>query len=117
MFKILHRLWNDDEGAILSVEMILVLGILIFGIIPGLVALRNGTIAAFGTIANSLVGFVPSFTYSGYLIQGNIGAGLLGTPIASTGGYSLSPLASDYLIGSQTLPIALSPTLVLSPAP
>src|SRR5690349_14513890 len=76
MKGMLRRLWDDDQGAIISVEMILIIGVLIFGIIPGLVALRNSVNAAFGTIGNTLTRLVPSFTFSGWAF--------LGTPTGST---------------------------------
>src|SRR5207244_3216190 len=46
MSNVLRRLWADDRGAVISTELVLVIAILIFGIIPGLVALRNSVIAA-----------------------------------------------------------------------
>ena len=52
MSKLLARFWQDDEGSIISVELILVIAILIFGIIPGLVALRNGVVATLTNLAN-----------------------------------------------------------------
>lgn len=112
MTTTLRQLWEDDRGAVISVEMILLLAILIFGIIPGLVALRNGINAGYGTMTNAIQGFVPSFTYSGYMIEG-----LLGPQIAQVGGYSLTNIPTLYLSGSQITPTQLSPFLVLSPAP
>src|SRR5947209_16507818 len=38
MANSLRQLWADDHGAVISTELVLVIGILIFGIIPGLVA-------------------------------------------------------------------------------
>ena len=35
--SMLRRLWSDDRGAVLSTELVLIIGIVIFGIIPGLV--------------------------------------------------------------------------------
>jgi Flp pilus assembly pilin Flp len=56
MRAILSRFWADDKGAVISVEMILVIAILVFGIIPGLIALRNSINAFLGSIANIFAG-------------------------------------------------------------
>src|SRR5438093_4396555 len=113
MSNLLRRLWTDDRGAIISVEMILIIGILIFGIIPGLVALRNSINAALGTIGNILVTIVPSFTFSGFAIGSSTG----GRTIAVIQGYS-SPVNSDtYLTASQITPIVLPSNVLIPPAP
>lgn len=41
MKRMLTKLWRDDQGAVISSELVLVLGIGTFGVIPGLVALRD----------------------------------------------------------------------------
>ena len=112
MSKLLARLWDDDQGAVISVELVLVLGILIFGIIPGLVALRNSVIAALGTIGNAITQIVPSFTYSGYAVIGTPG----GT-IAQVQGFQLDPNSANFLTADQTTPILLNSLVVLSPSP
>lgn len=110
----LRRLWADDRGAVISVELVLIIGILIFGIIPGLVALRNSVIAALGTVGNVISTVVPSFTFSGFAI-GRAGGG--GT-IAQVGGYQLdAPSPSNALSGFQLVPIALGTVAVIPPAP
>ena len=45
MTRLLGGLWHDDNGGVISVELVLIISILIFGMIPGLVALRNSGIA------------------------------------------------------------------------
>lgn len=109
----LRRLWADDRGAVISVELVLIIGILIFGIIPGLVALRNSVIAALGTVGNVITTIVPSFTFSGFAI-GRAGGG--GT-IAQVAGYQLDPTTTNRLTGVQLDPIALGTVGVIPPAP
>lgn len=46
MLRILSRLWNDDVGALLATEYVLLAGILVFGSVPGLIALRDANNAA-----------------------------------------------------------------------
>ena len=113
MSNLFRRLWADDRGAVISTELVLVIGILIFGIIPGLVALRNSVIAALGTIGNTLTDLVPSFTYSGFAI----GAASGGRTIAQVQGYQVDPSTVQRLTGSQLTPISLGTIAVIPPAP
>ncbi len=113
MTNMLRRLWADDRGAVISVELILVIGILIFGIIPGLVALRNSVNAALGTIGNILTTIVPSFTFSGFAIGGAEG----GSTIAQVQGFLMPGNNSTLLTASQLDPIVLTGNVVIPPAP
>lgn len=109
----MRRLWADDRGAVISTELVLIIGILIFGIIPGLVALRNSVIAALGTIGNVITTVVPSFTFSGFAI-GRAGGG--GT-IAEVQGFQLDTTTTNALTGAQLVPVALGTVSVIPPAP
>ena len=113
MTNLMRRLWADDRGAVISTELVLVIGILIFGIIPGLVALRNSVIAALGTIGNVITTIVPSFTFSGFAIGRQGGGGT----IAVVQGYQLDPTTVNRLTGSQLAPIPLNTVVVIPPAP
>ena len=113
MSNMLRRLWADDRGAVISVELILVIGILIFGIIPGLVALRNSIDAALGTIGNILTTIVPSFTFSGFAIGSSAG----GKTIAQVQGYLMPGNNNTLLTASQLAPIVLNTNVVIPPAP
>ncbi len=110
MNNLLRRLWADDQGAVISTELVLVIGILIFGIIPGLVALRNAVIASLVNIGNTLVEIVPSFTYSGFVVGGSPGGN-----IALINGYEVGSQVSP-LTAVQTPPIPLS-FADISPSP
>ena len=41
MRKLLARLWRDDRGALLAAEWVFLGTILVIGLIPGMVAVRN----------------------------------------------------------------------------
>jgi len=87
MTNVLARFWDDDEGAVISVELILVLGVLIFGIVPGLVALRNSVIAALTNIGNALSGVVINVAVDGITVGDAAGGG---TPaISYVGGWQI----------------------------
>lgn len=113
MSRLLGRFWNDDRGAIISVEMILIIAILVFGLIAGFVALRNSISAALGTIGNLLSTTVPSFTYSGFAI----GPRFFGHTVAQVQGYQLQPNTFQMLTSMQMPPIFLGTIAVIPPAP
>lgn len=81
--ELVSKLWADDDGAVLSAEYVMVGGILVTGVIPGLVAARNAINTAYVNMGNAIVGAVPSPTYSGYSV-----GGANGSPIAAVGGVS-----------------------------
>jgi len=110
--KLFARLWDDDQGAVISSELVLVLGILVFGLIPGLVALRNSVIAALATMGNFLGRITPSFTYSGYAVISNAG----GSTIALVGGLQIDYTTVIQLSGRQVVPTSVS-YIVVAPAP
>ena len=112
MSNLFRRLWADDQGAVISTELVLVIGILIFGIIPGLVALRNSVIAGLGTIGNTLYNLVPSFTYSGF----NIG-GTPGGIIAQVQGYQVDATTTARLTANQIDPIIVGTNNSIPPSP
>lgn len=98
MSKLFARFWQDDEGAVISVELILVLSILIFGIIPGLVALRNGVVAAFVNLANAIQGVVLNVTVDGIGVnQSGASQDPGATGIAGVGGFQIISAAPDAL--------------------
>ena len=113
MTNVLRRFWADDRGSVISTELVLVIGILIFGIIPGLVALRNSVIAALGTIGNTLSDLVPSFTFSGFAIGRATG----GHTIAQIQGYQIDASTINVLSASQLTPIDLGTVAQIPPAP
>lgn len=113
MNSMLRRLWADDRGAVISTEMVLVIGILVFGVIPGLVALRNSIVASLGTMGNVLTSLVPSFTFSGFAIGRSTGGGT----IAQVQGYQLDGSSQNHLTGAQVAPVLLDPTVVIPPSP
>ena len=101
MTTLIRRLWDDDRGAVISSELVLVLGILVFGLIPGLVALRNSVIAALTTIGNFLGRITPSFTYSGYAVVSEGGI----STIAVVGGLQVDYTTANQLSAEQVEPL------------
>lgn len=48
------KLWNDDGGAIISIEMLFIIVILVIGLIAGWAALRQGTVYEFASMGNGV---------------------------------------------------------------
>jgi len=108
MLPTFRRFWSDDRGAVITVELVLVLAILVFGIIPGLVALRNSANAALGSLANAAATLFPVFSFSSV----NVG----GTP--TTVAVVLPGSFTDNLVTStQVPPITIPDGAHLSPGP
>ncbi len=100
--KLAADLWQDDGGAVLSVEYVLVSGVLVTGIVPGLVAARNSINSAYANMGNSVTAAVPTPSFSGFSVGGQNG------PIASVGGMSIpAQPAANYLQASQIAPVAI----------
>jgi len=104
MARSLARLWDDDRGAVISTELTLVTGLLVFGMIPCLVTMRNAVNAGAGTLGNTLNAAVPTFTHSGYSVGGQSG----GNPVAAVNGLSVSHPTNAYLTASQVAPVVLN---------
>jgi len=107
MPRTLRRLWADDTAAVISSELVLVLGVLVFGLIPGLVALRNSGIAALTNLANIVAVIFPKVTFS-EVNPGNPGSGYV---------VLVNPITNAVpLTGVQVMPRVVTVTPV-SPAP
>ena len=63
--KTLHRLWNEETGAILSAEVMLVASILVIGVIAGLASLRDSVTTELADLAQALANVNQSYSYSG----------------------------------------------------
>jgi Flp pilus assembly pilin Flp len=54
MRKLFANLWNDDGGAIISIEMLFIIVILVIGLIAGWAALREGIVYEFASLGNAV---------------------------------------------------------------
>jgi hypothetical protein len=115
MTRLLSRLWDDDDGGVISVELVLIISILIFGLIPGFVALRNSGIAFMTTLGNLMNAIIPSFTFSGFAILAQDSSGTTYT-VVQVNGVSFTP-SPQYLTGSQTPPMTVDPAVLVPPSP
>lgn len=96
------QLWDDDGGAVLSVEYVLVSGVLVTGLVPGLVAARNSINTGYANMGNAVTAAVPQPNFSGFSVGGSNG------PIASVPGVAIpAPPPANYLQASQLAPVAV----------
>lgn len=65
MKTLLHRLWFDDRGAVVSAEIMLVASILVIGVITGLAALRDSIVTELADLAQAIANANQSYSFSG----------------------------------------------------
>ena len=63
--KTVARLWNEETGAILSAEVMLVASILVIGVIAGLASLRDSVTTELADLAQALANVNQSYSFSG----------------------------------------------------
>lgn len=63
--KTMLRLWNEETGAIVSAEIILVASILVIGIVAGLKSLRDSVVTELGDVAQAIANINQSYSFSG----------------------------------------------------
>jgi hypothetical protein len=71
----LGRLWNDDRGAVLATEWLLITTVLVLGLIPGLIAIRQGLLAEMGDIATATSDLDQSYGFTGQEISSDSDSG------------------------------------------
>jgi hypothetical protein len=64
MTFVLRRLWNEQDGAILSAEIVLVASILVLGTIVGLASLRDAIVTELADVAQAIANIDQSFSFS-----------------------------------------------------
>jgi hypothetical protein len=65
MRQLLFKLWADDGGVLEAIEFLLTAGILVFGLVVGLTALRNAITAELEELANAILAINFSFSVGG----------------------------------------------------
>ena len=59
------RLWNEETGAIVSAEIMLVATILVLGVIVGLKSVRDSVVTELADVAQAIANVNQSYCYSG----------------------------------------------------
>jgi Flp pilus assembly pilin Flp len=65
MKTIISRLWSEQDGAIVSAEIMLVATILVIGMIVGLKSVRDAVVSELADVAQAFGNINQSFCYSG----------------------------------------------------
>jgi hypothetical protein len=61
----LRKLWNDEAGAVISAEIVLVATILVIGMIVGLKSVRDAVVTELADVAQAIANISQSYSYSG----------------------------------------------------
>jgi hypothetical protein len=73
--KLFGRLWDDDAGALLATEWVVIATIMVLGLIPGLVAVRQGTLSELTEFGNATMALNQSYSFSGQTLGCDPGTG------------------------------------------
>ena len=63
--KLVNRLWNEEVGAIVSAEIMLVATILVLGMVVGLKSVRDSVVTELADVAQAFANVSQSYSYSG----------------------------------------------------
>lgn len=58
------KLWNDDAGFVVSVELVLIATITIIGLLAGLTAVRDGVVCELSDVAGAVQDLNQSYSYN-----------------------------------------------------
>lgn len=67
----LVKLWNDEDGVILSAELVLIGTILVMGLIVGLANLQDAVVGELNSLGNAIGGSSQSYPATGFLSSGS----------------------------------------------
>ena len=62
---IVNKLWNDDKGFVVSIELILIATIAVIGLITGLTAARDAVVSELSDVAGAVQDLNQSYTVNG----------------------------------------------------
>lgn len=63
--RMLHRIWKDEAGFVVSTELILIATILVIGLIVGLATVRDQVVQELGDLATAIGNVNQSYWYDG----------------------------------------------------
>ena len=65
MRKMMRKVWNDDQGALISTEYLFVATILVIGMVVGLTNVRDAVNAELTELGNAILALSQGYTISG----------------------------------------------------
>ncbi len=72
--KVLHRIWKDEAGFVVSTELVLIATILVIGMVVGLATVRNAVVQELGDVAMAIGNINQSYQYTGVTGRANSSA-------------------------------------------
>ncbi|MCD0462707.1 hypothetical protein [Roseiconus lacunae] len=60
-----QKLWNDDAGFVVSIELVLISTICVIGLLTGLTAVRDGVVSELSDTAGAVQDLNQSYSYNG----------------------------------------------------
>ena len=60
-----QKLWHDDAGFVVSVELILITTIVVIGLIAGLTAIRDAVVSELSDVAGAVSDMVQTYSING----------------------------------------------------
>lgn len=104
---VLKRLWNDQGGAVISIELVLVATIAVLGLIVGMTTLRNSVTNELADLAGAVDDVNQSFQYNG--VAGH-GSGVAGSAFTDNTDYcdtvnDASAVTADQCVIHTTAPL------------
>jgi Flp pilus assembly pilin Flp len=64
-YNLIHRFWNEQDGAIVSAEIMLVATILVIGVIVGLKSVRDSVVTELADVGQAFSNISQSYYYGG----------------------------------------------------
>ena len=71
MSNLSTKLWNDDAGFIVSIELVLIATIAVIGLIAGMTAVRDAVVSELSDVAGAVQDLNQSYSFTG--VEGHSG--------------------------------------------
>lgn len=65
MKNVSKKLWNDNAGFVVSIELILIATIAVIGLVAGMTAVRDGVVSELSDVAGSVQDLNQSYSFNG----------------------------------------------------
>jgi hypothetical protein len=106
----MKSLWIDESGAVLSVELMLITVLLVFGVGVGLVALRDAVASKLAGVADAIANLDTAYTITGLTYT---------SPFTTTGGGGTNGVSftGTTVYTGLTNDFSFAPLVVLSSTP
>lgn len=97
--KTLSRLWDDEDGVVLSAELVLIGTILVIGLIVGLANLQNAVVGELNDLGSAIGGADQSYQTTGYVSSGSRQI----ISLSPAMGYSNFPVDNCAIVGDAVI--------------